>query len=241
MDMKKNNNFFEKNKIYLIIGSLLVAWICFIFFVISPSIKMLKNNFDSVQMKIITAQNDNNKLGKLNILRYNFEKVNAERNSLDVIFHKDSIVSLVKDLESIAQKTGNEILISVDEGNNKILEASKKKSNGKENELIKILPAENYFTIKISLVGNYNSLLKFVNKLNNMKYHNTIISFNIYSEEIILENVNVSNNAVNGGINVLNNASNSADNLTEQEKKKLVLNSELDVIFYSLEKSDEKK
>lgn len=241
--MKKNNNFLEKNKIYLIIGGLLVTWICFIVFAIIPSVRLLGNNFDYVQMKMITLQNNDNKLGKLDSLRNSFEKVNAERSNLDVVFFKDNIVNLVKELELVAQNTGNDITISVDEGvNKKILEVNKNNPNSKENQLLKSLPVENYFTIKISLVGNYNSLIEFVDKLNNLKYYNTIISFNLESKEIIvMEDKSDKSDENRNKISVMNNNVDNGGSFDEEEKKKLVLNSELEVIFYSLEKNDGKK
>lgn len=237
----KNNNFLKKNKIYLIIAALLIIWVCFVIFIISPSIKLLRGDFDLVQMKLLDVQNRDDKLGKLNTLRDNFEKINGERKSLEAIFHKNNIVDLAKELEIIAQKTENEISISVDEENKKILELSKSKTASKENELLKLLPAKDYFTIKITLVGNYNGLVKFVDKLNNLKYYNTIVSFNATSKKITIEkDKNSETDNVSGEINILGGNS-GAVSLDAEEKEKLVLSSDLDVIFYSLEKNNETK
>lgn len=239
--MKKNNNFFRKNKIYLIIGVLAVIWVCFVFFVIFPSLNSLRGDYDSVQMKLIEVQNSENKLSKLNILKSNFEKVDEKKESLETIFYKDNIVTLVKELELIAQKTGNKIQISVDEENKKILEVNKGKANNKEeNELLKSLPAENFFSIKINLIGDYNGLIKFTDKLNNIKYYNSVTSFNILSKEITIEDeFNVENNNPAEGISTLNSNGGSLNLVDENKnKEKLLLSSDLDVIFYSLEKND---
>ncbi|HBR79301.1 MAG: hypothetical protein UR66_C0009G0149 [Candidatus Moranbacteria bacterium GW2011_GWE1_35_17] len=238
--MKKNNSFFQKNKTYLIIGILLIIWICFFIFIISPSVGLLKDDFDSVQMKLIDGKNNDDKLSKLDNLKNNFEKVASEKDNLNVIFSKDNIVGLVEELELIAQKTGNDITISVDEGNKKILEPNKGKPNSQENEILKLSPVKDYFAIKIILAGDYNGLAKFIDKLDNIKYYNSVVSFKIESKKIILEKEtdNKKSNP-NGGISVLGDG-NGAD-LSEEEKEKLVLNSELDVIFYSLEKNDGKK
>ncbi len=237
--MKKNNSFLKKNKIYLIIGALFIIWVGFVIFVIFPSTKTLKDNYDLVQMKLINVQDNEDKLGKLSILKDNFEKVNNTGQSLETIFHKDNIVSLVNELEAIAQKTENDIVISVDENNKKILELGKNNPNNKENELLKSLPAKNYFTIKIVLIGNYNGLINFVDKLNSIKYYNSLVSFDIESKKITIENKSETDiNNTSGGMSVLSTGNNEVANLTVEEKEKLVISSELDVIFYSLEKND---
>ncbi|HBI17427.1 MAG: hypothetical protein UR60_C0016G0007 [Candidatus Moranbacteria bacterium GW2011_GWF2_34_56] len=238
--MKKNNNFFKKNKLYLIIGVLAVIWVCFIFFVILPSLNSLRSDYDSVQMKLLEIQNSENKLSKLNILKSNFEEVDSKKENLGTVFHKDNIVFLVKELELIAQKTGNRIKISVDEENKKILEVKKDKANKEENELLKSLPSENFFSIKINLIGDYNGLIKFVDKLNNIKYYNSVTSFKILSKEIVLEDESgVESNNSTEGINALNSSNESLSSEDGNKiKEKLLLNSDLDVIFYSLEKND---
>ena len=95
MVMKKNNSFFQKNKTYLIIGILLIIWICFFIFIISPSVGLLKDDFDSVQMKLIDGKNNDDKLSKLDNLKNNFEKVASEKDNLNVIF---SIVFILSSL-----------------------------------------------------------------------------------------------------------------------------------------------
>lgn len=240
--MKKNKSFFKKNKIYLIIGTLLIVWVCFVVFVIFPSVKLLKSDYDGVQMKLIDVQNNDNKLSKLDVLKDNFEKVNSEKKYLETIFHSDDIVGLARELEAIAQKTENSIIISVDEDNKKMQEMSKGKSNTDKNSLLELLPAKNYFTIKIFLIGDYNGLIKFTDKLNNLKYYNNIVSFKIASKKVAIEETsNNRSSTPSSGISVLGGSTDIINKSKEEEKEKLVLSSELDVIFYSLEKNDGKK
>ncbi|MFA6184167.1 MAG: hypothetical protein WC682_03615 [Parcubacteria group bacterium] len=238
--MKKNNKFLIKYKIYIIIGILFVIWFCFLFFIIIPSIKSLEGNFDLVQMRLIDMKTNDEKLSKISLLRDNFSKVDSEKGNLDVIFSKDNIVGLVKELEAIAQETGNNVSISVNEDNQEIIEENKNKIDAKENELLKELPTKSYFMIKISLVGDYNSLVKFVNKLNNIKYYNSVVSFNISSKKITIEDKNNKNDISSGGISLMGSGGSSDVTLPEAEKEKLVLSSDLDVIFYSLENDNGK-
>lgn len=240
--MKKNNKFLVKYKVYIIIGILFVIWGCFVFFVILPSIKLLQADFDAVQMKFLEMKVNDEKLGNVSVLKEKFDKVDSERNNLGVIFSKDNIVELVRELESIAQKTENTITVSVDEENKSLVEVNKGKvgANSKENEFLKLLPSENYLTLKIGLKGDYNSLMKFIDKLNSIKYYNTVIGFKIVSEKISLED----KDEIKGSgdeINVLSSGGNEVAIVPKEEKEKLILSSDLSVIFYLLEKNEKGK
>jgi seryl-tRNA synthetase len=239
--MTKNNKFLVKYKIFIIIGTLFVIWACFVFFIIVPSVKLLKDDFDAVQMKLLDAKVNDEKLSKINNLKEEFDRVNGEKDNLEVIFSKNNIVELVKELELIAQETGNKINVSVDEENKALIEVGKEKAgaNPKENEFLKKLPTENYLTIKIGLEGNYNSLIKFLNKLNNIKYYNSVVSFKIISEKLAIEDKSIKGD-VNVGVSVMT-GNNNEMSLSSAEKERLVLSSNLNVIFYSLEKNEGKK
>lgn len=241
--MKKNNKFLIKYKIYIIISILFVIWICFIFFIIRPSLKLLRDDFDAVQRKLLDVRVNDEKLGKISNLKEEYDKVDSERDNLNVIFSKNNIVELVKELETIAQKTENTIAVSVDEENKALVEIGKDKAgtNSTENKFLKMLPSENYLVIKIELTGNYNSLIKFVDKLNNIKYYNNIVSFKIISEKMEIKEGSSTSVNPNAGITLMNGNDFGSESLPEKEKEKLILNSDLNVIFYSLEKNEGKK
>lgn len=240
--MKKNNKFLKKYKVYIIISILFVIWGCFVFFIILPSVKLLQADFDAVQMKFLEMKVNDEKLGNVSVLKEKFDKVDSERNNLEVIFSKDNIVELVRELEAIAQKTENTITVSVDEENKSLVEVNKGKAgaNSKENEFLKLLPSENYLTLKIGLKGDYNSLIKFIDKLNSIKYYNTVIGFKIVSEKISLEDKNETDGS-GDEISVLNSGNNEVAIAPKEEKEKLILSSDLSVIFYLLEKNEKGK
>ncbi|MGW8185171.1 MAG: hypothetical protein ACWGHO_03640 [Candidatus Moraniibacteriota bacterium] len=240
--MKRNNKFLIKYKIYIIISILFVVWGCFVFFVILPSVKLLQDDFDAVQIKFLEMKVNDEKLSNVDVLKEKFDKVDSERSNLEVIFSKDNIVELVRELELIAQKTENTVTVSVDEENKALVEVNKSKAgaSSKDNEFLKLLPSENYLTLKIGLKGDYNGLIKFIDKLNSIKYYNTVIGFRIISEKVPLDDKGVSSNS-GDQISVMNSGDNIENIVTEGEKEKLVLSSELNVIFYLLEKNEKGK
>lgn len=239
--MKKNNKFFKENKIHIIIGGLFIVWAGFVFFIIVPSLKLLGNNFDAVQMKLLDQKVSNEKINKISSLKDEFSKVEEEKNSLEVIFSKNNIVELVNELESIAQKTGNAIAISVDEDSKTLQEVSKGKTAAStaKNELLDKLPTKNYLTMTIELTGDYNGLIEFINKMNSIKYYNSLVSFDLAAEKIVIKNDN--KNSVSGAEVGIMSGNVSPSALPESESEKLILVSDLNVIFYSLENNEGKK
>lgn len=237
----KNNSFFEKYKSGIIIVVILGAWLAFVSFVIMPAQKSLREEFILVEKKKLDNIVSADKLEKLPILEKDFNLIADKSGDLDVIFSKDKIVDLVKDLELIADRTGNKINISVEDEKKIVAVSGKAKIEGTGEEFIENLPNKNYFKINISLIGDYNGLINFINKLNNIRYYNTIESFELASAKEVIEEDLVNSN--NSGISLMS----SGDGLGEDgagggaKEDRLVLESKLGVLFYTLEKKDENK
>jgi len=241
----KNNSFFKKYKSIIIILLLLLVWIIFVTFLILPAKNSLRESFISVEKKKLDNEVGDDKLKKLPVLEDNFNLIERGADNLDVIFSKDKIVELVKELEFIADRTGNKINISVAD-ENKIVAVVPDKTKGLEGaeKFTAELPNKNYFKIKLVLTGDYASLIKFIDKLNNIKYYNTISSLALTSvKEVIEKEENVV--SANGGISLMSSGDISSTNVansTEIDKKdRLILESNLEVLFYTLENKDENK
>lgn len=230
----KKNIFLTKYKIHITIGTIFVGWCLFVYFFVIPGIKNLEVNFDSVEMKKIENKVNEEKIVNVSELKNSYDEINQESYNLEVVFSKDKIVELVKDLENIAEKTGNTINITVNEST-KIVEAKKTKATTDvhENEILKNLPTKEYFELDVALRGNYNNLMRFVDKVNNIKYYNVIKSFDISSIEIEVEQSKQSDDSSQVAINQMNNENISQENsLQDENSKKLILESKLAIIFY---------
>ncbi len=226
----KNKNLFIQYKIYFIGGGLLILIVAMVFLVVKPAFNKLNNDSDAVQKKALDMQIEKSKLSKLSELRQKFSIIESEQDKLDILFTDDKIVDLVQELEYVADKTNNDISI-------KIEELVKKKKNGQlkntlEDDSLTNFKDEDYFEMEISLTGNYENLLRFIHKLDNMPYYNSLLKFNITVTEIDVKNDkktimpnNISINLFNG-----NKINNSSQDVPENKKK--VLQSKLSVIFY---------
>ncbi|MFZ2154271.1 MAG: hypothetical protein WAV16_03505 [Candidatus Moraniibacteriota bacterium] len=238
--MKKNNNFLKKNKVYINIALLVVVWLAFVFLIIMPSLEKLQNRFDAVQMRGLDLKFNDEKIKKISALKDDFSKIESEKNNLNVIFSKEEIVALVRDLEVLAQKTNNEIVLGVDEENKKIVNVDKTKKDAKENEILKNFPTKEYFLVEINLKGDYNGLIRFIDKLNNIKYYNSIVSFNLISEKVVAKEGEQRSGGVANGISLLSSGE-SIPALSVKVEDKLILKSNLKVAFYLIDKNEDGK
>ncbi len=226
--------FLFKNRTYFLVVILLIVIFLLVFFFVKPALKELDNNAVLIQKKKLDIQVKNNKISKIPELKKKFYVVNANKEKLDVLFVKDNIVNLVKELESMAEDTNNEISIKIPEEKNKNTQKNLKKKNNEEYDLMEGFTDDDYFKLQINLVGNYESLLRFIYKLNNMRYYAKIVSFNILVDEISIKQNDAKNKKnVNPGLFkqaiVGSGDNNNFDNIDEKQK---ILKTNLDVIFY---------
>lgn len=237
----KNNLFIKNNKSLIMIIILLLSWFGFVFFLVLPAKNLLRDNFIAVEKKMLDIEVDREKINNLPELKSKSDLIDRDREVIEVIFSKEKIVELVNDLELIAEKTGNKIDISVSE-EEKILEVGgNNKKESDDDAFIKSLPVENYFEVNIILRGDYNSLMNFINKLNNLKYYNAIKSFDLKTEKEKIGRSDRGNDR-EGTINLLNSDGTLAE-VSEEDINgdKIFLKSKLVVLFYLLEKENEKK
>lgn len=227
----KNKNLFIQYNIYFVGGGLLVLIIAIVFFVVSPMFNKLNKDSDAVQKRILDISIEKEKISKLPELKRKFEIIEPRQNELNLLFSNDKIVNLIQELEYMADKTNNDISINVDESGEKKKLISKKDVT-KESDSLTSFKKEDYFEMEINLIGNYENLLSFIYKLNNMPYYNSLLSFNIVIGEIDIKNneqvvipKNTNFNLFNG-----NNINNEQQDALENKQK--ILQSKLKVIFY---------
>ncbi|MEF3692192.1 MAG: hypothetical protein V3574_04040 [Candidatus Moraniibacteriota bacterium] len=234
----KNNLFFKKNKYPLTIAILILIWTSFLFLVILPEKSFLHNKFVDLEKEKIKNKANSEKLSSLGELKRISEMIDGEKETLEVIFFEDQIIDLVSELEKIAEETGNEISISVANEDGRRIEAvNTVKDEKKEDDFLKNLPTQDYFEIDITLEGNYNKTLNFVNKIKNIGYYNVIRSFEMGMRDGELERPD--RMAGTGMITNLSQSEISEGDALPEEKG--FLESKFKVLFYLTGKKDEKR
>jgi Tfp pilus assembly protein PilO len=183
---------FKYKAIIVVVAYLGIIWASFVF-VINPLIGKVNSEADKTQEDMLDRENKNKRIGELPKLKEQFDMVESEENKIQVFLTKDKAVDLIKSLESLADKTGNKISISIDEKTpvaaaKKAIPVGDDTANGDGNNgaksskissIVDDLPKLNSLKLKIKLVGHYNDMVNFMTKLENFDYYSDIISISI--------------------------------------------------------------
>lgn len=200
---------------------LLLVFVMGLFFVLKPAINRLSDNSDNVQKKLIELEIEKGKVSELPRIKDKFMKVDMSKDKLNVLFAEENIVDLVKDMEKLAEKTGNTISISVEEESDsvKIKNMTVKKDSEEEaDKLLDDFLEEEYFKIDVDIMGDYLGLIKFIDGLNSLDYYNSLVGFEIASQE--------EEKKSDGDIRK------SEANKSDQVERNLILSSKLSIVFY---------
>lgn len=170
--------FSTKHKISIIIIAYLgIIWAAFTFF-ISPLIGQVSLKADKIQENIMDRESQAKRMAELSKLKEQFEMVEREENKIKVFLTKERAIDLIKNLESLADKTGNKISIEIDEKSQVVSE-----KDAKNPGIMDDLPKFNFMKLKITLTGSYNGMVNFMTKLENLDYYSDVISINMNQGE----------------------------------------------------------
>ncbi len=168
------NDFWKKYKIKIIIITYIVTIFSLIRFVAVPFVGKIKEKSDSIQEKIINNRISETRIGEIPAMKETLEKYQSDSEALEVILNSEKEVDFIKQMESIADATGNKIILSV--GSNNTNEGGKNGPSNKEKSIKDELKYKNYLPMDIGLRGNYFSLVNFINKIENTDYYVNVIS-----------------------------------------------------------------
>lgn len=162
--------------------SLALILVAIVIFLLKPGINSLREKSDSIQEKVVELEVEKDKVKELPKLKEQFLSVEKNRERLNVLFAESNIIDLVQDIEKIAEETGNNIVITIEddqEGISVKKPSRKGDDNEKKEKLLEDFSEEEYFSMDIGIVGTYVEFLKFIDRLDNLKYYNSIVSFEI--------------------------------------------------------------
>lgn len=171
------NDFWKKHKIKIIILIYIIAASLLTRFLMLPFVDKIRGESDSIQEKIIDNKISESRISKLPEMEETFKNYQDNSGALRVILNPDDEVNFIKQLESIADDTGNRIVLSIED--NKAEQTAKKTTTDKSDEKKTIkdsLKYDNYISMNINLKGNYSGLVNFIHKLENTSYYVNVIS-----------------------------------------------------------------
>lgn len=184
--------------------------------VIIPVNKKIGQSRDKIQEEQIKQETRRKSIDDLPRIQDQYEILENE-NVSSTLLDKENAVLLIESLEKLASDSGNDILISAQEQSN-VKNTSNKPKKGEENKNI-VLPNENYLQLKITLGGNYNTIFKFINLLENFSYHGDVITMQIQKNANEIKQKNI--------------FSQSGSGQGEKDGLKGELEGVLDVVFYT--------
>jgi hypothetical protein len=165
----------KKHNILVSVSGFCVLFLLLIFFVIRPLESKIQSSFVEIQKKIIDDGLNVariQKIPEMNRVETNFSE---NKDNLNVILSSGDEVDCIKRLEALANETGNKIDLKIDEAvpgsNVKAPVAKKDPEDIKSN-----LTYSKFISLQINLEGDYEQMINFVKKIENMGYYINILS-----------------------------------------------------------------
>jgi len=208
--------FIKKNKLNIAVLIFLVIVTSLFYFLIVPLVGKIAAKANDIQQKKIDKELNEKKLASISTMEEDFSKFKDNEDKFFIMIEPTKELDFIKELESLADQTGNKIEFKIAETTNVKPVA---KAKNAEVDIKSKLGYTNFLSMQIALEGGYASLLDFINKLENYKKYVNVMS--ISSEKRITATVIDSSNpfAV-------------ADQVQNKETGKETINSVLDVVIY---------
>jgi hypothetical protein len=175
------NNFFKKQREWIVLVAYIGVVLVLVYFVIRPLLFGIRNINDQIQKEKLNQEIKINKLKNFPKLKEEYEMLLSDGKKIDILLDSKEAVVLIERLEKLAEDNTAKITISVIEASATVKKtaASTKKTTVVDDSLLKDLPAEDYMQIKVDIVGKYDSIVNFINSLENLEYYSDIINLQV--------------------------------------------------------------
>lgn len=210
-------NFFQKQREIIAIVVYIGVIAILVYFVILPLISKIEGVNNQIQEESMKQEIVKQQLAELPKIQQQYEALQENEGSIDVLLNKDNAVTLIEKLETLADNCGDKIEISVQNSQSQknIAVVTAKKNTDDA------LPSADYLQMQITLTGDYNKIVDFISKLESMEYYSDITGVEIKQSDIA-ENTGVINPFNSSSSNKISDKSNQGD-----------LEAILNVVFYT--------
>lgn len=218
--MKK---FFQKQReiiILLVYGGVIAA---LVYLVIIPIMSRIDETRNQIQEDVIKQDSYRSKISELPKIQQQYSILESNEDLAGVLLADNEAVTLIESLEKLAADSNNTISITTDESSQKAASAARGKAVA-DNALIESLPSKEYLKLKITLVGDYNSIVNFVYNLERFEYYSDITGMQIGKDDQVDDSSQQGTSNPFGG---------SDGKKIEVDADKGPLKASLDVVFYT--------
>ena len=171
--------FWRQHKLGVIILGGLTLLFALVYFLAVPLIRHIGKLTNEIEEKKIDQEIEEARVSGLMEMERNWNDFSASQESMDVIVDPNNQIGFIESIESIAQKTGNAIVLEIgDKADPKEIAKIKKanKSKGLEPGILDNIHYSDYFALQINIMGGYENLFNFIHKLENGRFYVNIIS-----------------------------------------------------------------
>ena len=202
-------------------------------FALFPLLERITSIKDEMEAGSITQSVKKQRLNELPKMKQQYEEIKDQQKQLEILFSKDQAIVLIEKLEKVAQEANDKITISIQEDSTQAVQPqpNKGKVDPMATILVDSLPSKDYLSLKISLIGEYAGIFKFINSLETLQYYCDITGIN-FSHLTDSDLATMENGAGNSGI--LNPFSSQVQvgKKTIAVKNNPKLTASLDVVYY---------
>ncbi len=178
--MKK---FFQKYEIQIVGVAFVLIMLPSVYFATIFLLNGIKNKANEIQKRITDNDLERQKIEKIPQMEKINDTFEQNKDAVGVILSSGSSVDFIKNLENLADETGNKITIAMLDGSakninlNPVTEGNVPNKNKIDNKSLEDkLTYRNYLKMRIDLIGDYSGLLKFMHKLENSQNYVNIIA-----------------------------------------------------------------
>lgn len=153
----------------------IIAFACY--FVVIPIRKNMEKNSEEAQSRIADREIYEKRISEISEMEKTLTVFQANESNLRVFLNKNNEVDFIRNVEAMAEETNNKITLKIEDKKDPI---TKKEAVKKDEELIKeSLPRDKYLALQITLEGDYEAMLNFLNKLENMSFYVNVLSLDL--------------------------------------------------------------
>lgn len=174
-----------------IIAILLYAAIVYglVYFVLMPLYREVENKRNQIQEEVVLQELQAKKIDELPKIKEQYAFIQSNKKDLTSLLEDDEVV-LIEKLESLAQDTNNNIKISVPEAASASRKPQQKKQDGKS--IADALPSDKYQQFSLVVSGDFQSIVKFIAKVESLSYFGDVLSIDIHkADQTPINNQNV--------------------------------------------------
>jgi hypothetical protein len=174
-------DFLKKHKAQTIIGVYLIIVFAVFYFLVLPTIDEIGASANKINQEKIISELSEERLANVAAMEDNYNKFTDNEESFNIVIEPNSEVELIKELEIIAEQTGNKIEFKIQED---VDTKSKSRQKIAEDDIKGNLKYSNYLSMLIAIEGNHSNLVNFIHKIENYKKTINIISISSEKKEI---------------------------------------------------------